>query len=83
LGNALRHANAKSIQVKLLEADNCVTLQVIDDGQGFNSGDPAIQGLGLKSMSARAMQAGGSLAIQSSPGKGTEVRVAIFLEPGA
>jgi response regulator receiver domain-containing protein len=53
-----------------------VQLQIRDNGKGFN---PALQydGSGLIGMRERARRIGGELAIESSPGGGTEIRVAL------
>lgn len=78
LYNALRHAGATSIRVRLGTQDGQVVLEVADDGAGF---DPLHQngrdGLGLTSMRERAASAGGSLSIGAAPGAGTVVRLEV------
>jgi signal transduction histidine kinase len=60
-----------------------VTLEIADDGAGFDALTPAHgtaaarDGLGLTSMRDRAVMAGGSLTIHSRPGTGTVVRVEV------
>ncbi|MCW2913322.1 MAG: Histidine kinase [Actinomycetia bacterium] len=83
LYNALRHAHAGSIEVRLRTEGPCVILEIADDGTGFDA--PVLQngsaatrdGLGLTSMRDRAVSAGGSLTIDSSPGTGTVMRVEV------
>lgn len=83
LVNAVRHAGANRILIQLETAGARVTLQVVDDGRGFEprleSGDGA--GLGLLGMRERARAAGGSLAIVSSPGFGARVVVTVPEDP--
>lgn len=80
LNNALKHAAAKSVTVRLNADGDLVTLDVVDDGRGF---DPEAMedtsGLGLTSMRERAQSLGGSLTIQSVPGGGTRVRFTLDL----
>jgi signal transduction histidine kinase len=78
LNNVFKHARASRVALSLRKAGQTVTLQITDDGVGF---DPAaVQdrgGLGLGGMAERAAQVGGRLTVQSSPGQGTNVRVEV------
>jgi len=78
LNNALKHAHARRITVCLRHGEGTVTLEVTDDGMGF---DPATArergGLGLSAMEERAAELGGQLAVGSSPGQGTRVCVEV------
>jgi signal transduction histidine kinase len=73
LHNALRHARAKRILVRL--APDAV--EIIDDGDGFDPRRPELRArhLGLTSMEERARELGGRLLIRSTPGTGTTVRL--------
>jgi signal transduction histidine kinase len=76
LNNALKHAAASLVTVRIGEIDGRVELEVKDDGVGFVL--DAVRdkgGLGLASMRERAEQLGGQLQVQSAPGKGTTVRI--------
>ncbi|MEU8268769.1 GAF domain-containing sensor histidine kinase [Sphaerisporangium sp. NPDC049002] len=75
LHNALRHANASSIEVCLQTEGSRLRLEVSDDGEGFEVETPTTRGLGLLSMRDRAEAAGGSLLVSSEPGAGTTVRL--------
>lgn len=72
----MKHAGASTFKVKLLFERYSVQLQIRDNGKGFN---PALQydGSGLIGMRERARRIGGELAIESSPGGGTKIRVAL------
>ena len=77
LHNAVRHARAGRITVRLDENGEGLGLSVSDDGVGFDPGAPALRArrLGLTSMEERARELGGRLAIESAPGAGTTVRL--------
>jgi signal transduction histidine kinase len=81
LSNASRHAHARRIDLLLGRTPTGSTLEIADDGVGF---DPARAGAdrhhGLVNMRARARAIGGRLVIDSSPGRGTRIRLTI---PGA
>jgi signal transduction histidine kinase len=79
LQNALRHSQARRVDVRLDAGDGGLTLVVSDDGIGFEPGAPALRSrrLGLTSMEERARSVGGTLAIQSAPGAGTTVRLEV------
>ena len=72
LRTALEHGRAE-VLLELLEGR--VVLIVEDDGRGFEPGMAVVgeRGMGLLSMSERAAQVGGTLEIESAPGKGTTV----------
>jgi signal transduction histidine kinase len=77
LQNALRHAEAERIEVRLEDGGGKFVLTVADDGRGFDASAPMLRGrrLGLTSMEERAAELGGRLAVQSRPGEGTTVRL--------
>jgi len=78
LNNALRHSRADAIRLSLESVNDRIRLCVEDNGCGFDpdetirSADP-LSGYGLKGMSDRAEVVGGSLSLDSSPGRGTTV----------
>ena len=78
LNNALKHAAAAGVVVRLRADDEQLVFEVADDGQGF---DPATAhahgGQGLANMHDRARKLGGQLIVQSAPGQGARVRVEI------
>ena len=76
LTNALRHAEASTATVTLTADAEALTLKVRDDGQGMPRHlTPTTAG--IAGMRERAMLVGGSLAIQSGPGQGTEIRLTV------
>jgi signal transduction histidine kinase len=79
LQNALRHAGARRICVRLARLNGVLALEVEDDGVGFVPEDPQLRSrrLGLTSMEERAQSLGGRLEIRSSPAAGTTVRLEV------
>jgi signal transduction histidine kinase len=78
LSNSRKHAAASYVTVNLIVEEAAVRIIIEDNGKGF---DPAARwkstGFGLTSMRERAERIGGSLRIDSSPGKGTRVTVEV------
>ena len=80
LTNIVRHANAASVVVRLVQEQDLVTLEICDDGVGFDPQrlealESGGRGLGLRGMRERAMILGGSLELESDIGEGTIVRI--------
>ena len=80
LTNTRKHAHAKTVSVTIKQQDEELQVEISDDGQGFNP--LAVKReewphLGLQTMQERAEAIGGTFEIESTPGKGTKVRVFI------
>ena len=77
LNNVRKHARARRVWIELWTEGESVTLRVQDDGQGFQLKPvvrrPGLRGVGLSSMRERAEAAGGTLLVESEPGRGTTV----------
>ena len=83
LTNAARHSGATSVDVTLMGNDGRLALSVSDNGLGFASNQLSErEGLGIAGMRERAGLAGGSLSINSQPGRGTEVRLVLPIRGG-
>lgn len=84
MGNVAKHSGATACMVTLTYEDNEVRLDVVDNGQGF---DPAAVGqrpaglghIGIDAMRQRARELGGEVVVESAPGEGTAVSVALPL----
>lgn len=75
LANAAKHAAATRVSARVaVAADGAAQLEVTDDGRGFST-DATTSGFGLEGMGERVALAGGRLAVTSSPGSGTTLRV--------
>ncbi|WP_217561996.1 GAF domain-containing sensor histidine kinase [Streptomyces sp. GbtcB6] len=79
LHNALRHSGAEHVDVTVNRRGCGAVLRVADDGSGF---DPHLtrsagRHLGLVSMRDRASGVGGTLTVESAPGKGTTIEMEV------
>jgi signal transduction histidine kinase len=76
--NAVRHANASEINVRLAYDADTVTLEVRDNGCGFDPAAPAPRGhFGILGIHERANKLHAKLAIESAAGTGTVIRVIV------
>jgi signal transduction histidine kinase len=75
LNNIAKHAEASQVSLTLLCQSERVTLEIRDDGIGFEPGEIPAEHLGLRIMKERAAAIGADLSIDSSPGQGTTVYV--------
>jgi PAS domain S-box-containing protein len=85
LFNIVKHGKVNSAQVDLVNSNGNLMLAVIDRGSGFDPGtlcSSDVKGLGLISLRERANAMGGSLAIESSPGKGSRFVLNLPAGPG-
>ncbi|HEX7265369.1 MAG TPA: GAF domain-containing protein, partial [Candidatus Dormibacteraeota bacterium] len=73
LSNVVRHAKATSSAVRLSRDGRLASLEIADDGSGFNSHQDS-SGNGLRNMRERVAAMGGKLRITTRKGKGTSVR---------
>jgi signal transduction histidine kinase len=80
LTNAMRHAQATSVSVHLEVLSDAVTLNISDDGVGFELSEALLgQSSGLVGMRERVGLASGTLDIHSQPGQGTQLAARIPL----
>ena len=77
LHNAVRHARAEHVTVRVGGTAGGLVVEVTDDGVGFDPDRPDLRSmhLGLTSMEERARELRGRLRIHSEPGTGTTVRI--------
>jgi PAS domain S-box-containing protein len=74
LHNAVKHSRAKLIKVRMTCSDDDLSLEIRDDGVGFDvEGARLAAGLGLISMRERIHLIGGKFEIWASPGQGTRI----------
>ncbi|WP_239095846.1 sensor histidine kinase [Micromonospora lutea] len=87
LTNVARHADASRVGLTLSYMSDVVTLDVRDDGSGFDVGGDVEPdrdgGYGLTAMRQRVTRVGGQLAVESEPGAGTAVSASVPALPGA
>ncbi|MBV8818953.1 MAG: sensor histidine kinase, partial [Acidobacteriaceae bacterium] len=75
LTNAIRHSGCSRVDLTLECDDAWVTATISDNGRGFEESSGKQRGLGLVGMDERARELGGSVRIDSPPGRGTRVEV--------
>lgn len=88
VNNSAQHGKAENIRISLKDDGKIVTLQIEDDGRGFNVPDNVaeyrIQGhRGLSNMTERMALVGGTIMIHSEEGKGTIIRCELPSKPDA
>jgi signal transduction histidine kinase len=69
--NVTRHAGAQHCCIRLAMAQG-LEIEVVDDGAGF--GPESRAGVGLRSIRERAEELGGTVTLESEPGRGTTIR---------
>jgi PAS domain S-box-containing protein len=80
LTNVSKHASAKAVSVLVHRDATVVRLVVEDDGHGFDiDATPSATQMGLVGMRERAHLVGGSMTVESAPGRGTTVCVSVPL----
>jgi two-component system, NarL family, sensor histidine kinase UhpB len=79
--NVARHADARTVDLRLERAQDAVVLTVRDDGRGLPRTAQS-SSYGIRGMRERAMLIGAGLAIAPAPGHGTEITLSIPVDPG-
>ena len=74
LRNVLKHADATNVDIRILSGHNSVSIEVVDNGKGFDVGSPSERN-GLSNIKNRVRKWQGTAAWKSYPGKGTSVSV--------
>ncbi len=77
VNNAVRHAEATKILIRLVRLDKTMALSIEDDGCGI--GSESLDGMGFRTMSYRAEASGGSLKVNRREPSGTEIHCVIPL----
>jgi len=82
LRNAARHAEARHVELRVSHDATSATLQVTDDGRGFDvkRAEERRPGMGLFSMRERVSLVNGTLTVTSAPARGTRVVATIPLD---
>jgi len=77
LSNAVKHAEARRVDVKLHFSPDKVHLSVRDDGRGFDLASSKPGHYGLLNMRERANKVGGDVVIESKPGTGASISFSV------
>ena len=84
LNNVHKHAGVERARVRVARHDSTLRISVQDDGRGFDPAQTAMRDavhFGLQGMRERAESLGGTLVIETAPGRGTRVIATVPLEP--
>ncbi len=80
LNNVIKHANAKRVDVSIVEIDDRIDLRIADDGVGIEELHRS-RGFGLTGMHERIDLMGGSIEIRAPDGGGTEICASVPVSP--
>jgi chemotaxis methyl-accepting protein methylase/signal transduction histidine kinase len=83
LTNAVKHAKASSISIRIGSVSGMTTLRIIDDGVGIQNTEHTHDGVGLGIMKFRAQSIGGTLVIEPGGDRGTVVTCTLRAIPHA
>jgi signal transduction histidine kinase len=83
LTNVAKHAGASRVGLTLSYMEDVVTLDVRDDGVGFDPDVPRAEGFGLLTMRQRVSRLAGAFEVESEPGCGTAVSASVPAIPMA
>lgn len=75
INNVARHSQARRTRIDLRREGGVLSARVADDGRGFDPATPP--GAGLQGMEERAALVGGTVGVQSAPGRGTVVTLRV------
>lgn len=73
LSNVVKHAAARHVSIVLAQRGSSVAATIDDDGAGFDEAEVRPDALGLTGMRERLALVGGTLELESTPGRGTTV----------
>jgi signal transduction histidine kinase len=83
-GNAARHGDPATIELRVAEQDGQVAVTIHDDGRGFDPAGRAVRhGMGLMLISERVDELGGTYELVSAPGRGTTLTVLLPMRAAA
>ena len=82
INNIVRHSQASSVEINLVQMTDLVMLKIMDDGHGFEPDkerEKALQSqhFGILGMQERAELIGGSITIESNPKSGTSIQIQV------
>ncbi|MBO0929420.1 tetratricopeptide repeat-containing sensor histidine kinase [Fibrella aquatilis] len=76
INNLIKYSEATEATIRFDHVDGKLAVQIDDNGQGFDPSKPSVR-TGQASMQQRAQAMGGTLNVQSAPGKGTQLRLEV------
>jgi signal transduction histidine kinase len=83
LHNVVKHARASRVEVRLATEDGSTSLEIRDNGVGFDAKGSFPGHMGLVSFTERAASIGARVDVESTPGEGTVVKLSLTPNPAA
>lgn len=80
LNNAIRHGKARRISMKFTSFENLISIDLRDNGLGFDTSGRAKKGMGIENMLSRIKSHNGKLTMHSAPSKGTHFNIKVPLK---
>ena len=80
LANVSKHSGARHVEITLVCTESAISLELADDGRGFDPDSTTGKGMGLRSMRERIEALDGELTVESAPGTGTRLVARCELE---
>ncbi|WP_372626848.1 sensor histidine kinase [Arsukibacterium sp.] len=81
LTNTVKYAQAVQAVVTITQQQQLLTMNICDDGVGFELNEQAQQGVGISSMQDRAISFGGRCIIEAAPSHGCSITITVPLKP--
>jgi signal transduction histidine kinase len=81
INNITKHADASKAAIRISSCSNCISLNIADNGKGFEITNSNSKGNGLMNIKERVQLLGGECHVYSSPGKGTSINIEIPVLP--
>lgn len=81
LNNAVKYAEPSEINFRLRVLNGLLSIDIEDDGKGFQISDSSSLGNGLKNMQKRMENIGGIYDLTSAPGRGTKIHLQVRILP--
>ncbi len=81
LNNIEKHASAKEVVLRVKGKEKEITIEIADNGVGFNPIEDALGGYGLRIMQERAEEINAEIRVYSKPGQGTRVHLVVPIVP--
>jgi signal transduction histidine kinase len=79
VNNAVKYAGFNQMEISFTKSNGSLTIEIKDDGRGFELNETTEKGYGLINIKERARQFGGDLHLTTQPGEGTHVVVVVPL----
>jgi signal transduction histidine kinase len=76
INNIIKHAGARHLKFTAIKTQGQISIAIEDDGKGFEL-DRIVKGAGLLNLESRSAMIGANMKIQSAPGSGTCVTIAV------